>query len=347
MVLVGGEGTRLRPLTYTTTKAMVPVLNMPFIQHVIHHLTNHNVTEIILAMGYQPDSIKNHFEKTGNIATKLIYSVEHVPLGTAGAVKNAAPYIDKDETLFVLNGDIFTDLDLTAMFNFHRDRKAKVTIALTPVDDPTQFGVVELDRQQRVTRFIEKPRRQEITSNLINAGIYLVESEILERIPLGKRFMFEHDVFPMLITEGEPIYGYPTNAYWIDMGTPEKYSRLNYDLLQGKCQLGGRITEKVIYRLHPQAKIIGPVLIDEGCTIGKDVQIKGPSVIGSECSIGDHAVIEESILWAKVRVGKHATLKKCIIANDIHIENNALLENTVIGQDTNSNQLLMVKSGAR
>lgn len=347
VVLVGGEGTRLRPLTYTTTKAMVPVLNIPFIQHVIHHLSSHDVTEIILAVGYRPDSIKNHFEKSGNTTAKLIYSIEQIPLGTAGAVKNATHYIGKDETLFILNGDIFTDLDLTEMFNFHRDKKASVTIALTPVNDPTQFGVVELDRQQRVTRFIEKPRHHEVTSNLINAGVYILESEILERIPHGKRFMFEHDVFPQLIAEGAPVYGYPTNAYWIDMGTPEKYLRLNQDLLLGKCQLRNRVTERNTNKLHHQAKITGPVLIDEGCTIGKGVQIKGPSVIGSECSFGDYAVIEESILWSKVRVGEHAILRHCIIANDIPIENNAHIENTIIGQDTDSNQLLMVKSGAR
>ncbi len=347
VVLVGGEGTRLRPLTYTTTKAMVPVLKVPFIQHVIHHLNKHNVTDIVLAMGYKPDSIKNHFEKAGNITARLIYSIEESPLGTAGAVKNAAPYIGKNETLFILNGDIFTDLNLTEMFNFHRTKKASVTIALTPVDDPTQFGVVELDDQQLVTRFIEKPRRDEVTSNLINAGVYILESEILERIPHGKRFMFEHDVFPQLIAEGVPVYAYTTNAYWIDMGTPEKYLRLNHELLLGRCQLENQLTEKNTNKSHHQAEITGPVLIDEGCTIGKGVQMKGPSVIGSKCSIGDYAVIEKTILWSKVQVGEHATLKNCIITSDVPIESNTHIENAVIGQDTDSNQLIVVKSGAR
>lgn len=350
VLLVGGEGTRLRPLTYTTTKAMVPVLNRPFVEYQIRHLQSHDITEIILAMGYKPDSIKDYFEKTGNVATKIIYSIEQVPLGTAGAVKNAVPYIDKDETLFVLNGDVFTDLDLTDMLNFHRAKRAKVTIALTPVDDPTQFGVVELDSQRRVLRFIEKPSRQEVTSNLINAGVYIIEPDILERIPHGKRFMFEHDVFPQVISDGEPIYGYPTNAYWIDMGTPEKYLQLNRDLLCGKCRLNASIATDNIAnqrQVYSQAKLIGPVLIDGGCTIGKDVQIKGPSLIGSECSIQDNTLIEESVLWARVRIGEQAIIKNCIIASNIHIENNAHIENAVVGRDPISNQTITVQARAK
>lgn len=351
VVLVGGEGTRLRPLTYTTVKAMVPVLNRPFIQYVIRHLNNHNVNEIVLAMGYKPDPIKNYFDNLGGLDTRLIYSLEQVPLGTAGAVKNAAHYIDKGEAFFVTNGDIFTDLDLTQMLNFHRDKKAKVTIALTPVDDPTQFGVVEVDSQQRVTRFVEKPSRHEVTSNLINAGIYILESEILERIPQGKRCMFEHDVFPRLVADGEPVYGYSTNAYWIDMGTPEKYLGLNHDLLMGKCRLIKSQAENIHMSkqssVHPQVRVTEPVIIDTGCTIGKGVQLKGPSVIGSECSIGDNTVIEGSILWAKVRVGERTFIKNCIIANDIYIESNAHIEDAVIGKNITANQITTVKMGTK
>ena len=347
VVLVGGEGTRLRPLTYKTSKAMVPVLNIPFIQHVLYRLNNHNVSEIILAMGYRPDSLKNYFEKTGTLDAHLIYSIEQTPLGTAGALKNAAQYIGEDETLFVLNGDIFTDLDLTEMFHFHRDSKGMVTIAVTAVPDPAQFGVIELDNQQRVTEFREKPSRDKVTSNLINAGVYIVESEILKRIPQGKRIMFEHDIFPQLIADGAPVYGYSTNAYWIDMGTPEKYLQLNHDLLRGKCCLTAPVTEKIEKQCqtYPQTSITGPVVIDKDCTIGKSVQVKGPSIIGSKCSIGDNAIIEESILWTKVRVGERATLKNCIITSGIEIKNKAYIENAVIGQNTNTNQPLMVKFG--
>ncbi len=351
VVLVGGEGTRLRPLTYNTVKAMVPVLNRPFIQYVIRHLNDHNVNEVILAMGHKPDSIKDYFDHAGKLDARLIYSVEQVPLGTAGAVKNADQYIGKDEAFLVINGDIFTDIDLSQMLKFHREKRAKVTIALTPVDDPTQFGVVEMDSQQRVTRFVEKPSREEVTSNLINAGVYILEHQILERIPQGKRFMFEHDVFPKLITEGEPVYGYPTNAYWIDMGTPEKYLRLNHDLLQGKSRLINSQAENVSIgkqsSVHPQAKLTGPIIIDQGCTISKGVQLKGPSVIGSESSIGDDAVIENSILWPKVRVGEGAIIKNCIITNDIYIESSSHFEDAAIAKNMTTNQINTVNLGVK
>jgi mannose-1-phosphate guanylyltransferase len=346
VILVGGEGTRLRPLTHTTVKAMVPVLNRPFIEHVIRHLNNHNVNEIILAMGYKPDSIKNYFDNMGRLDARIIYSVEQSPLGTAGAVKNAAQYIDKDKFFLVINGDVFTDLDLTQMINFHKNKKAKVTIALTPVDDPTQFGVVEIDSQQRVIRFVEKPKQHEVTSNLINSGIYILESEVLDRIPQGKRFMFEYDVFPHLIADGEPIYGYPTNAYWIDVGTPEKYLKLNQDLLLGKCRLIRSQVENIntgkLNSTHSQAKLKGPMIIDKGCKISKGVRLEGPTSIGLGCSIGDDTVIEGSILWHKVSVGERAIIKNCIIANDIYIESNAHIENAVIGKDINSKQITRI-----
>ncbi|HEX75575.1 MAG TPA: NDP-sugar synthase [Dehalococcoidia bacterium] len=340
IILVGGEGTRLRPLTYSTVKAMMPVLNKPFIEYVIRHLSNHKVNEAILALGYKPDSIRDYFSNTTQPSAKLIYSVEQTPLGTAGAAKNAGQHID--DTFFVLNGDIFTDLDLTDMLNFHRNKDAKVTIALTPVDDPTQFGVVETNSQQQITRFVEKPSWQQVTSHLINAGIYILEAEILERIPQGKRFMFEHNVFPKLLADGEPVFGYTTDTYWIDMGTPEKYLQLNRDLLHGKSAQVAFQAEKISIDkqsfVHPQARLTGPILVDRDCTIGKGVQLKGPVVIGSKCNIGDGAAIESSILWQKVSVGEQAVLKNCVIASGSHIEINAHIEGTTISQNAPVNE---------
>ncbi|MCJ7828252.1 MAG: NDP-sugar synthase, partial [Dehalococcoidia bacterium] len=296
VVLVGGEGTRLRPLTYLTVKAMVPVLNKPFIEYIIRHLSHHNISEIILAIGYQPDRITEYFTDESQLSTKLIYSIETEPMGTAGAVKNAEPYID--DTLFAMNGDIFTDLNFTDMLHFHKNKGAKVTIALTPVEDPTRFGVVETDSKQRVTRFVDKPRHEQVTSNMINAGVYVIETEVLKRIPEGKRCMFEHDIFPSLVADGEPVFGYTTDVYWMDMGTPEKYLQLNGDLLYGKStQVDFRETDIRIDKqssVHPQSKLVGPILIDKNCNIGKGVQLKGPVVIGSGCKIHDGASVENS-----------------------------------------------------
>jgi len=341
IILVGGEGTRLRPLTYSTVKAMVPVLNKPFIEHVIRYLNKHNIHDIVLAMGYKPDSIVDYFGNTNKLGAKLVYSVEESPLGTAGAVKNAEKHID--DTFFVLNGDIFTDIDLTDMLKFHRQKKSKLTIALTPVDDPTHFGVVETDADHRITRFVEKPSKKEVTTNRINAGIYILEPEILERIPQAKFCMFEREVFPALLAEGEPAFGYHTDEYWIDTGTPAKYLQLTRDLMYGKsCHIAFQshcIEVHPRSTIHPGAKLNGPVLIDKDCDIGKGVHLKGPAVIGPGCTLEDGSIIENCILWHNVKVGRGAILRDCIVAGDNHIEDNSRIEGTAI------NNKAMAKKG--
>lgn len=328
IILVGGEGTRLRPLTHSTVKAMVPILNKPFIEYVIRHLSNHNIDEVTLALGYKPDCITDYFGDASQLGAKLNYSVETVPLGTAGAVKNAEQYIDG--TFCVMNGDIFTDFDLSAMLDFHKKMGAKVTIALTPVDDPTRFGVVEIDNQQRVTRFVEKPGWDQVTSNLINAGIYILDAEILKRIPQGRHFMFEHDVFPELLADWEPVFGYASDTYWIDTGTPEKYLQLSRDLLSGKSSQVAFQAEDVYIdkqsSVDAEARLIGPILVDIDCTIGRGVQLKGPVVIGPGCRIHDGATIENSILWQNVSIGEKAVVRDCIVASNNCIEGNACIE---------------------
>lgn len=334
VILVGGEGTRLRPLTYAIVKAMVPVLNRPFIEYVIRHLSSHNVKEIVLALGYKPDCITDYFGDASQLGIKLIYSVESEPLGTAGAVKNAEKHIE--DTVFVLNGDVFTDINLTDMLQFHRRKKAKVTIALTPVPDPTRFGVVETDKEQRVRRFVEKPSRDQVTSNMINAGVYILETEVLKRIPKGKYFMFERDVFPKLLADGEPVYGYAIDAYWIDTGTPEQYLELTRDLMFGRSiQVAFKPEDIRIGKksfVHPQTRLIGPILVDSDCIIDSGVELKGPVVIGAGCHIHDGAIIENSILWQNVIVGERARIKDCIVASDSRIDNNACLECAAINK---------------
>lgn len=333
VVLVGGEGTRLRPLTYYTVKAMVPVLNRPFLEYLLQHLCTHNIDKIILAMGYKPDAIKSYFSDTHQFHHRLVYSVESLPLGTAGAVKHAEQYLD--DTFFVFNGDIFTDIDLTEMLQFHKDKKAKVTIAVIPVDDPTRFGVVETDEQLRIRCFIEKPSHNMVTCNTINAGVYIIEREVLKHIPSGRRTMFEHDVFPALLAAGEPLFAYPTDAYWIDIGTLEKYYQLNCDLLTGKCTHPSTkdLADIEIHKqsfVHPGAKLYGPILIDEGCRIGEGVELRGPVIIGAGCQIDDCAIIEKSILWQRVTVGKNAVLKECIVASNCDIKANSMFEKATI-----------------
>ncbi|MBE0480396.1 MAG: NDP-sugar synthase, partial [Dehalococcoidia bacterium] len=235
VILVGGEGLRLRPLTCNLPKPMVPVANKPFLEHTIDNLKKHGVDEVILAMGYLPDRIRQYFGDGSTLNIRLIYSVEDTPLGTGGAVKNAERFLD--DTFIVLNGDIYSDLNLTDMVRLHLRRKAKATIALTPVEDPTAYGVVEIDSTSRVKAFIEKPSRESVTSHLINAGTYVLEPELLDMIPAGVHSMVERGLFPDLVKQGAPFLGYPSDAYWIDIGTPQDYIRLHRDLLMGKAHV--------------------------------------------------------------------------------------------------------------
>jgi len=334
IILVGGEGTRLRPLTYSVVKPMVPVANRPFIEHVIRKLAQHGIDEIVLAMGYKPDSIYAYFKDGRGLNVKLTYSMEETPLGTAGAVKNAGGHVDN--TFFVLNGDCFSDIDYSDMLKQHVRNKAMATIALTHVDDPTRFGVVETDTGGRVLRFIEKPKWEDVTSHWINAGVYILEPEVLDYIPDNQFYMFENGVFPRMLEKGAPFYAYHNRAYWIDMGTPAQYHRVNSDLLQGKCSSPLHEARDIIIaegcEIHPSNRLTGPVMLAGGCRVDADVQITGPSVLGRGCRISRGAVIENSILWDDVTVGEGAIIINSIIASGAKIDKGQRLEGQTINQ---------------
>jgi mannose-1-phosphate guanylyltransferase len=315
VILVGGEGTRLRPLTCNIPKAIVPILNRPFLEHLLGYLKEHGVTDAILAMGYLPDPIQRCLGDGTQLGVRLTYLVEESPLGTAGAVKNAESYLDGP--FLVFNGDIITEIDITAMMKRHKEVKPKVSIALTPVDNPTIYGVVETDARGIVQRFVEKPTWDKVTTNMINAGIYILEPEVLAHIPASTPSMFENYLFPRLLEMGEPILGYPSNAYWIDIGTPEKYLKVNHDLLLQ--QAGRGIQAKGNSQLHPAAQIEGPVLIAEECIIAEDAKLKGPAVLGPHCEIGKGAVVQGVILWHHSRVGEKAILKNCVVCSHSYV----------------------------
>jgi len=333
VILVGGEGTRLRPLTCNTTKAMVPILNKPFLEHLLGYLKGHGITDIILAMSYLPQGIKSYFGDGARLGVSLSYLVEEEPMGTAGAVKNAEGYLD--ESFLMLNGDVFTDLDITAMIDFHRRRKAVATIAVTPVDDPTAYGLIETNADGRITRFLEKPTREEVTTNTINAGIYVLEPDILAKIPPGKKVSIERETFQQLLAGQEAMYAYSSTAYWLDMGTPEKYLRLNHDLLLCRAPSlfkAGRGVQTAGSQIDPSATIEAPVLIGEGCVIGPGVTVKGPAVIGPGCKVEEGAAIEGAVLWNNVSVGRKAIARNCIAAShsEIH-EGSEVPDNCVLG----------------
>lgn len=348
VILVGGEGTRLRPLTCNTVKAMVPVLNRPFLEHMICHLHRYDICDVVLALGYLPYQIESRIGSGENLGVNLTYSVEDSPLGTAGAVKNAEEHLG-EESFYVFNGDIFCDIDLAEMLSFHQEKGAIATIALTPVDDPSAYGVVETDGSGRVEHFVEKPPKGTATTNLINAGIYILEPIVLKDVPPNSRFMFEHHLFPLLLQRGLPVYGYPSNAYWIDMGTPEKYLNLNQDLLNGRApsflDRGEVSNEQQIDTINQAG---GPVIVGDHCVIGLRAQIVGPTVLGDGCVIGDDAVIESSVLWQNVKVGCRANLVDCIVGNDCSIgDDSRIPQGSVVGDHVVIDDECRLKSDTR
>lgn len=334
VILVGGQGTRLQPLTFYMPKPMVPVLNRPFLEHTIANLKQHGISDIVLALSYLPEVIQNYFGDGAGLGVRMAYAIETEPLGTAGAVKNAEEYLDG--TFIVLNGDVFTEIDIGDMLAYHRQKQAKATIALTWVDNPSAFGVVETDSDGRVRRFIEKPRPGTATTNWINAGVYILEPDIMEDIPTNRHYMFEKGLFPSLLERKELVYGYPFNGYWLDMGTVEKYLRLNCDLLLqvARSPLTGLSRGDVCYGkdviIHPSARVAGPAVIGAGCRVSRGASIKGPAVIGTDCHIGEGAAIEGAVIWRGVEIGAGVSLEQSVVGDYSRISDNNRIIKRVI-----------------
>ncbi|MBE0431483.1 MAG: NDP-sugar synthase [Dehalococcoidia bacterium] len=331
VILAGGEATRLRPLTCNTPKMMVPVLNRPFLEHLVRYLKGHRIVDVVLAVGKLSGQLHDYLGDGSRLGVSIACSEEPFPMGTAGAVKNAESLLD--DSFLVFNGDIFTDIDLTAMIRAHRQNRAMATLALTPVEDPTIYGVVETDDRGRVTRFSEKPRREEVTTNVINAGIYILEPAVLSYIKPDAFSMFERDVFPQLLEKGHAIHGYQSSEYWIDIGTPDKYLRLQHDLLRRSVCDGGTViaTES---SLHPSARIEGPVMIGRACSLEANCTIKGPAVLGAGCRVEEEAVVEGAMIWQDCTIGRGARLRNCLVASSCSVgEESEVLDGCILGDE--------------
>jgi mannose-1-phosphate guanylyltransferase len=322
IILVGGEGTRLRPLTYRTPKSMVPVLGRPFIGYVLEHLARHGITNVVLAMSRSAlaGQIEAYVLGRSAVSPAVAFSWEDEPLGSGGAIKLAERYVG--ETFVVLNGDIYTDLDLTAMLAEHRRNGATVSISLTSVEDPSAFGVVDLEDHGQITRFVEKPPREEAPSNWINAGTWIFEPRALAHIPPGMHTMVERELFPQLIERGEPVFGYRSDAYWVDIGTPERYLGLNLDLARrGLAEAAG---------LRLLDRPGGGLWHGEEARISDGAEIRGVSVAGRSCVIGRGATVEGSLLWDGVTIEDGAGVAGSILADGAGAGAGSRLSNAVI-----------------
>ena len=353
LILVGGEGLRLRPLTCNIPKPMVPIVNKPFLEHKLDNLKRHNIDEIVFAICYLPDFIRSHFGDGSDFGLSLTYAIEETPLGTGGAVKNAEDFLD--ETFFVFNGDIFTDIDLTEMLAFHRERGAKATIALTPVEDPTAYGVVETDVQRKVKAFIEKPSRETVTTNFINAGTYILEPELLSLMPRNTHHMVERGLFPDLVKQGAPFFGYRSNAYWIDIGVPADYLQLHHDVLMGKAiaRFPGKSIADDVWRedgcdIHPSAKIIGPVVFGSGCKVAGGARISGPTTLGAGCVVGEGSTIDEAVLWQNVKLATNVTVKHSVVGSNTEVGDDTwIIDGSIVSDDSTVGQSNRLEHGIR
>lgn len=343
VIIAGGMGTRLRPLTYNVPKPIVPVANIPFVIHQINLLRQHGIKEIILNLHYLMDNIKKALGDGRKLGVKIHYSLEDHPLGTAGAVKNAEEYFD-NEPLMIFNGDTLTDINLTQIIEFHRKNKARATLTLTRVEDPTAYGLILTNKQGAVTHFIEKPSWERLASfegaNTINAGIYVLDPKVFRAVPEGVEYSFERQLFPSLLEKGELLCGYISDRYWIDIGKPSQYRQAHEAILRGEVAVkifgtrtDGRSWIGEHSKIDRTAKIIGPAIIGKGVTIGAETKIKDYTVLGDKVYVGSEADIERAIVWEGTRIGSHVVLSGCIIGFNCVIEDYAMIGDGVVLAD--------------
>src|SRR6185312_4385419 len=302
VILAGGQGTRLRPLTLTRAKPVVPLLNRPFLAYQLALLRTHGVTDVVLACSYRVEDVRAALGDAEHLGVRLRYVIEEEPLGTGGGVRNAADLVSG--TLFVLNGDILTDPNLTEMRQLHESRGSRTTIYLQPVPDPRQYGLVETDADGRLRAFREKPTAdEEITTNTINAGIYLIDAPLLQRIPLDRASSIEREFFPALIADGVPCYGWCPTAYWRDIGNPAAYRAAQIDMLHGRVALPLSVPGQsqngswlaAGSSVAPDAQIVAPSVIGAGATLGPRCRVGPGAVVGDGARVGADARVEGTI----------------------------------------------------
>jgi len=339
IVMAGGEGSRLRPVTSVRPKPLAPVANKPVMHHIVDLLRRHGITDVIATLHYLADEVETYFGDGSEFGVKMRYVVEDSPLGTAGAVKLAQELIG-DERFLIISGDALTDMDLTALVKFHDENASAATIALQRVQNPLEFGVVVTDEQHRVTRFLEKPSWGEIFSDTINTGIYVLEPEILNYMERGKSYDFSRDLFPRMLHESKPLFGRITTEYWTDIGNLQQYQQANYDALRGlvKVEIDGVETSPGVWidetaRVHPEARIYGPVVIGCNATIERGAVVAELSVVGASSIIAQNAHIHRSITWEDVYVGEGCSLTGCtVLDRNILKERVTVQEGAVIGR---------------
>ena len=336
ILLAGGKGTRLRPLTVHTPKPIVPIFNRPFLYYQIDQLRQvPEVDEVILSLNYQPRRIEEILGEGEGLGVRIRYVVEPMPLGTGGAVRYAGDQLT--ESVIVFNGDVLTQVDVNAVLALHRDRKAKATIVLAPVDNPRAYGLVETDGRGNIKQFLEKPSDDEITCNTINAGIYVLEPDTFDRIPKDTAWSIERSYFPSLIERGETFVAYIDSGYWIDIGTPAKYLQVHHDIMDGRYtappfagQPHGAPWISPDAKVDQGVEILGPCFIDEGVVLKAGAKVMPYSVIGRHTHVEEHAVVDGSVIWPNGWIGPEAVVRGSILGRNCHVGRNSTVESPVV-----------------
>lgn len=327
VILAGGLGTRLRPLTYTTPKPLLPVMNEPMVVRLINTIPE-NVDKVVLAVSYMTDRLQAYFD-AHELGREVVLVEEREPLGTGGAVKNVEKEID--DTFFVFNGDVISSIDLDKIIDFHKHKGGLGTISMWEVEDPTRFGIIGTDEDDRITRFFEKPKPEEVFSHWINAGVYVLEPEVLDIMEPGIVISIEREIFPPLAEKGS-LYGFKFRGYWLDAGTPQAYIQSHRILLDER--------DPPLPDLGEDVNATPPVLIGENCRFGEKAVVGPYTCLGNSVEVGGGTRIANSVLMGRTRIGKNITLNNCIIGYDCVIEDDVKIEPGTVIAD---NQVLKKK----
>jgi len=337
VVMAGGEGTRLRPLTSSRPKPLVPILNKPCMQHTIELLKRYGITDIVVTLYYLADEIEGYFGDGSELGVNLIYTVEDTPLGTAGSVKKAEEYL-KDDTFIIVSGDALTDLDVEKALAYHCEKQSVATLVLQHVDNPLEFGVVITDDNGRIRRFLEKPSWGEVFSDTVNTGMYILEPSIFEYMQPEKSYDWSQDIFPQLLAEEKPMFGYVLGEYWTDVGSLQQYRQAQYEMLGGMTKLpiegrreGGDIWIGAGTEIDPNARLVGPLCIGKNCRIKADAHLGPDTVLGDNCLVEEGAILQKAIVWDSNYIGARSRLTgctvcfRCTIKEDVDIQEGAVV----------------------
>jgi mannose-1-phosphate guanylyltransferase/phosphomannomutase len=356
VIMAGGFGTRIQPLTINLPKPMIPLVNRPIMLHIVELLKKHGISELIMLLYHQPEIIKNFFGDGSEYGVRITYVTPQMDLGTAGAVKAAAPYLD--ERFMVISGDLLTDFDLSSIIAFHEKRRAAATITLTPVKDPLQFGVVITDKEKRITKFLEKPGWGEVFSDTINTGIYVLEPEVLDLIPEGENRDWSKEIFPRMLEEKASLFGYSVKGYWADIGNTDAYLEASGDILKGKVTV--RIDEqtsprkdKVFLGTDTHVQVADLSLLEGMVVVGDNSQVQGRArlkncIVGRNCVIEDEVDLENTILWDNVFIKRGCRIKGATVCHKVRLGAGVVVEEgAVIGDETTVGEDVYIKKDVK